>query len=137
MTPISGPSAGRLTVVGEEGIVAYVSNGSWIDGNNMDGFRRCLAEEFSHIYCFNLRGNARTSGEQRRKEKGNVFGEGTRTNIAILFLVKKKNADKVNVISATATSVIPLTGNRNWTTISGFRQYREHEGASGETISPN
>ena len=79
--------------IGEEGIVAYVSNGGWIDGNALDGFRRCLAEEFDRIYCFNLRGNARTSGEQRRKEKGNVFGEGTRTNIAILFLVKKKNAE--------------------------------------------
>ena len=78
--------------IGEEGVVAYVSNGGWIDGNAMDGFRRCLAEEFSNIYCFNLRGNARTSGEQRRKEKGNVFGEGTRTNVAILFLVKKKDA---------------------------------------------
>ena len=78
--------------IGEEGVVAYVSNGGWLDGNAMDGFRRCLAEEFSNIYCFNLRGNARTSGEQRRKEKGNVFGEGTRTNVAILFLVKKKDA---------------------------------------------
>ena len=78
--------------IGDEGIVAYVSNGGWLDGNAMDGFRRCLAEEFSVIYCFNLRGNARTSGEQRRKEKGNVFGEGTRTNVAILLLVKKKDA---------------------------------------------
>ena len=79
--------------IGEEGIVAYVSNGGWIDGNAMDGFRRCLAEDFSSICCFNLRGNARTSGEQRRKEGGNVFGEGTRTNVAILFLVKKKEAE--------------------------------------------
>ena len=78
--------------IGEEGVIAYVSNGGWLDGNAMDGFRRCLAEEFSSIYCFNLRGNARTSGEQRRKEKGNVFGEGTRTNVAIVFLVKKKDA---------------------------------------------
>ncbi|MDE0510345.1 MAG: DEAD/DEAH box helicase family protein [Gammaproteobacteria bacterium] len=74
--------------VGEEGIVAYVSNGGWLDGNAMDGFRRCLADEFSSIYCFNLRGNARTSGEQRRREKDNVFGQGTRTNITILVLVK-------------------------------------------------
>ena len=78
--------------IGEEGIVAYVSNGGWIDGNAMDGFRKCLVDEFSSIYCFNLRGNARTSGEQRRREKGNVFGEGTRTNVAIVFLVKKKDA---------------------------------------------
>ena len=80
--------------IGDEGIIAYVSNGGWLDGNAMDGFRRCLAEEFDRIYCLNLRGNARTSGEQRRKEKGNVFGEGTRTNIAILFLVKKKDAKR-------------------------------------------
>ena len=78
--------------IGDEGIIAYVSNGGWLDGNAMDGFRRCLAEEFSDIYCFNLRGNARTSGELRRKEKDNVFGQGTRTNVAILFLVKKKDA---------------------------------------------
>ncbi len=37
----------------------------------------------------NLRGNARTSGEQRRMERGNVFGEGTRTPVAITLLVKK------------------------------------------------
>ena len=38
---------------------------------------------------FNLRGNCRTSGEQRRKEAGNVFGEGSRTPIAITILVRK------------------------------------------------
>ena len=70
------------------GIVGLVSNGSWLDGNAMDGFRHCLEQEFSSIYVFNLRGNARTSGEQRRKEKGNVFGEGTRTPVSITILVK-------------------------------------------------
>lgn len=70
------------------GIIGFVSNGSWIDGNAMDGFRHCLETEFSSIYVFNLRGNARTSGEQRRKEKGNVFGEGTRTPVSITILVK-------------------------------------------------
>ena len=70
------------------GIVAFISNGSWIDGNAQDGFRRCLVHEFSDIYVLNLRGNARTSGEQRRREKDNVFGEGTRTPISITFLVK-------------------------------------------------
>lgn len=58
----------------------------------MDGLRKCLVDEFTSIYCFNLRGNARTSGEQRRMEKGNVFGEGTRTNIAITLLIR--NPDK-------------------------------------------
>ena len=42
-------------------------------------------------YLFNLRGNARTSGELRRKEKGNVFGSDTRTPIVITILIKNKN----------------------------------------------
>ena len=32
------------------GIVAFVSNGSWIDSSAMDGFRKCLEQEFSSIY---------------------------------------------------------------------------------------
>lgn len=70
------------------GIVAFISNGAWIDGNAQDGMRACLEREFDKIYVFNLRGNARTSGELRRREKDNVFGEGTRTPITITFLVK-------------------------------------------------
>lgn len=76
----------------DKGVVCYVSNGSFIDGNAMNGLRKCLTDEFTTIYCFNLRGNARTSGEQRRMEKGNVFGEGTRTPVAITLLIK--NPDK-------------------------------------------
>ncbi|MBF2754697.1 MAG: DEAD/DEAH box helicase [Gammaproteobacteria bacterium AqS3] len=71
------------------GAIGFVTNGGWIDGNSTDGFRKCLTDEFSKIYVFHLRGNARTSGEQRRKEKGNIFGEGSRTPIAITILVKK------------------------------------------------
>ena len=69
------------------GVVAFISNGSWLDGNALDGFRKCIEEEFSDIYVFNLRGNARTSGELRRKEKDSVFGQGTRTTIVITVLV--------------------------------------------------
>lgn len=71
------------------GIIAFVSNGSWLDGNAQDGFRKTLEKEFSKIYVFNLRGNCRTSGELRKKEAGNVFGLGSRTPIAVTVLVKK------------------------------------------------
>ncbi len=50
------------------GIVAFVSNGAGLDGNAMDGFRKCLEKEFSSIYVFNLRGNQRTSSELSRRE---------------------------------------------------------------------
>ena len=75
----------------DDGILAFVTNGAYIDNATMAGFRQSLMGEYDIIYCFNLRGNARTSGVQRQKEKGNVFGEGSRTPIAIIILVKKKN----------------------------------------------
>ena len=71
------------------GIIAFVSNAGWIDSNAMDGFRKCLEQEFSAIYVFNLRGNQRTSGETSRREGGKIFGSGSRTPIAITLLVKK------------------------------------------------
>lgn len=74
--------------IGDRGIVTFVTNGGWLDAQAMDGFRKRLVEEFNSIYVFNLRGNARTQGEQRRKEKDNVFGQGTRTPICITMLVK-------------------------------------------------
>ncbi|MFR8481322.1 MAG: DEAD/DEAH box helicase [Varibaculum timonense] len=78
--------------IGEEGIIAFVSNNSFIDGTTADGVRLSWAEEFCDIYIYNLRGNARTQGERRRQEAGNVFGEGSRTGVAITLLVKKKDA---------------------------------------------
>ena len=42
--------------IGDQGVVAIVTNGSWIDGNVDTGVRDCLAEEFSSIYVMNLRG---------------------------------------------------------------------------------
>ncbi|MCZ2845124.1 MAG: DEAD/DEAH box helicase family protein [Candidatus Bathyarchaeota archaeon] len=73
------------------GVIAFVSNGAWLDGNSADGFRKSLEKEFSAIYIFNLRGNARTSGEQRRKEGGGVFRDGSRTPISITLLIKHPN----------------------------------------------
>jgi len=70
------------------GIIAFVSNGAWLDGNSTAGFRISIEKEFSSIYVFNLRGNQRTSGELSRKEGGKIFGSGSRTPIAITILVK-------------------------------------------------
>ncbi len=53
-----------------------------------DGFRKCVAQEFSHLYVLNLRGNARTSGEERKKEGDGIFDSGSRATIAIIFFVK-------------------------------------------------
>lgn len=79
------------------GIIGYVTNGSFIDGNSDDGLRACLESEFSYIYVLNLRGNQRTQGEESRKEGGKIFGGGSRTPVAITLLIKKEqNGIKVN-----------------------------------------
>ena len=77
--------------VGTSGVIAYVSNAGFVDANTADGLRKCLAAEFSNIYVFHLRGNARTAVELRRQEKDSVFGQGTRTPIAISVLAKNAN----------------------------------------------
>lgn len=74
--------------IGDQGVVAFVSNGGWIDGNTGDGVRLSMAEDFTDLYVFNLRGNQRTAGEQSRKEGGKVFGSGSRSTVAITVGVK-------------------------------------------------
>ncbi|MBF6072923.1 type ISP restriction/modification enzyme, partial [Nocardia farcinica] len=74
--------------IGNKGIVAFVSNGGWIDGNTADGIRLSLADEYSRIYVYNLRGNTRTSGEQARREGGQIFGSGSRATVAIFIGIK-------------------------------------------------
>lgn len=80
------------------GIVAFISNGAWLDGNAQDGMRKCFEDEFSSIYVLNLRGNQRTSGELSRKEGGKIFGSGSRTPISITFLVKNPKAENKKAI---------------------------------------
>jgi predicted helicase len=83
------------------GIICFVSNGAWLEGNSADGFRKSIEKEFTSIYVFNLRGNARTSGELRQKEAGNIFGSGSRTPISITLLVK--NPEKSQSLDGTET----------------------------------
>ena len=71
------------------GVVAIVTNGGFIDSNSFDGFRKAVAEEFDAIYCYNLRGDQRTSGDISKREGGKIFGSSSRAGVAILLLVKK------------------------------------------------
>lgn len=82
-------ASNRIAASGHGGVIGYVTNGGYIDSNTADGLRKTLADEFHAIYCFNLRGNQRTAGELSRKEGGKIFGQGSRSTVAILLLVKK------------------------------------------------
>ncbi|WAW05090.1 DEAD/DEAH box helicase family protein [Oxalobacter formigenes] len=80
--------------IGNSGVIGFVTNAGFLEANTADGLRQCLAEEFSSIYVFHLRGNQRTSGELSRKEGGKIFGSGSRAPIAISLLVKNPNAEQ-------------------------------------------
>ena len=69
------------------GIVAFVTNGGFIDSKAFDGFRKTLPREFHAVHVYNLRGNSRLSGDSARREGGQVFSG--RVGVAILLLVKR------------------------------------------------
>lgn len=70
------------------GIIGFILNGGFLDASSADGFRKCVAKDFSDIYVINLRGNARTSGETRKKEGDGIFDTGSRATVAICFFVR-------------------------------------------------
>ncbi|WDJ98481.1 DEAD/DEAH box helicase [Xanthomonas campestris pv. incanae] len=75
----------------DNGVVCFVSNGFYVDGKAADGMRKSMTNEFSAIYCFNLRGDQiNTSGETSKAEGGKIFGSGSRSSIAITLMVKNK-----------------------------------------------
>ncbi len=71
-----------------DGIVAFVTSASFLDGQAMDGLRKCLADDFSSIYCFDLRGHTWKGGEAGKKEGGNVFPQGGSPIVVTLFIKK-------------------------------------------------
>ena len=77
------------------GVIGFITNGNWLDNNGLDGFRKCLADKFSSIYVFNLRGSIRgRSGDTAKREGQNIFD--IMTGVAITILVdnpKHKNGN--------------------------------------------
>ena len=74
----------------DDGIIAFVSNSAFLDAKQDDGFRKIVADEFNELWVVDLKGNARTSGERRRQEGGNIFDDKIRVGVAVYFLVREK-----------------------------------------------
>ena len=81
----------------DDGIIAFVSNSAFLDSRQDDGFRKIVAQEFNELWAIDLKGNARTSGERRRREGGNIFDDKIKVGIAIYFLVRRKGAEGFKV----------------------------------------
>ena len=81
----------------DDGIIGFVSNSAFLNARQDDGFRKVVAEEFNELWAVDLKGNARTSGERRRQEGGNVFSDKIRVGIVVYFLVRRKDTDGFRV----------------------------------------
>ena len=84
--------------IGDSGVIGFVTNAGWLEGNAMDGMRKCLAEEFTGIYVLHLRGNQRTQGERSRQEGGKVFGAGSRAPVAITLFVRNPDRQGCKIL---------------------------------------
>ena len=123
--------------IGERGVISFVSNSSFVDGNSADGVRLSLQEEFSQIFIYDLKGNQRTSGERSRREGGKIFGSGSRTGVAITILVKDPtHSDLAEVFYAEAEDYATRQEK-----LDQIRSFRSIEGISNaeafRSITPN
>ncbi|HPF49333.1 MAG TPA: DUF559 domain-containing protein [Caldisericia bacterium] len=79
--------------IGTEGIVAMITNNSFVDGYALDGMRKHLEQDFDKIYVLDLKGNIRKDSMKDGiplGEKHTVFGLAAMVGISISFFVKKK-----------------------------------------------
>ncbi|GAA8115388.1 hypothetical protein Kazakh3194_04310 [Helicobacter pylori] len=116
----------------DKGVLGFVVNGSFIDSKSADGFRKSVAKEFSHLYVLNLRGNARTSGEQRKKQGDGIFDSGSRATIAIVFFVKDKSAPDNTIFYYEVEDYLKREAKLNW--LAGFENL---ESVPFKEITPN
>ncbi len=115
--------------IGEEGIVAFVTNNSFVDGLAFDGMRKHLAQDFDAIYILDLGGNARKG---LKVSDANVFG--IRVGVSInLFVKTKHNPSETARIFYYRTDEL-------WNKNKKFDFLNENENAGNiawQTIQPN
>jgi predicted helicase len=70
----------------ENGVLALVTNRSFLDSRSFDGFRKVVADEFSEISVVDLGGDVREN-PKLSGTKHNVFG--IQTGVAISFMVRR------------------------------------------------
>ncbi|WQU81734.1 DEAD/DEAH box helicase [Helicobacter pylori] len=119
-------------VVKDKGVLGFVVNGSFIDSKSGDGFRKCVAKDFSHLYVLNLRGNTRTSGEERKKQGDKIFDSGSRVTVAIIFFVKDKSAPDNTIFYYEVEDYLKREAKLNW--LAGFENL---DSVPFRAITPN
>ncbi len=81
--------------IGTQGVIAFISNSGWLDGNSSDGIRKTFAKEFSAIWVFNLKGNMRSTDWKR--EGGQIFGAGSQAGVAVLVAARQAGSSSCRI----------------------------------------
>ncbi|PNW33549.1 UNVERIFIED_CONTAM: DNA methyltransferase [Euhalothece sp. KZN 001] len=122
--------------LGNNGIIAFITNSSLLDAVAFDGFRKCIEEEFDFAYFIELGGNVRAiSGRDGIfiSEKHTIFGVSAMTGIVIGFLVKtQQKQEKCQIFYSNPFHVHELRENK----ISYLAQHQFRE-FSFQHLQPN
>ena len=92
--------------IGNEGIVAFVTNNSFVNEITFDGMRRHLEQDFNTIYVLDLGGNVRKNPKLSGTTH-NVFG--IQVGVSINLFVKKQNG-----LSKRDTKIYYATTDQYW-----------------------
>ena len=72
--------------IGVNGVLAFVTNSSFIDAKGFDGFRKAVATEFNELHIIDMKGNVFKSGDKLNLQGGNIFN--VKVGVAIWFFVR-------------------------------------------------
>jgi predicted helicase len=123
----------------DDGVLAFITNRSFIESRTFDGFRKVVAEEFNEIYVMDLGGDVRAN-PKLSGTKHNVFG--IQTGVAISFFVKRHKQKDCKIYYArrpemeTADEKLAFLGNNKAAGI-GFEKVKPDQQANWVDLTNN
>jgi predicted helicase len=100
-------------------VVCFVTNNGFLNGVAFDGFRKHLAQDFTHIYLLDLGGNARKGGG------GSVFG--IMVGVGITLLVRKRSSQQDHAPAVISYYAVDdtLSGRAKLETLAHLESYQQ------------
>ena len=120
--------------LGDEGMIAFITNRNFLDAFGFDGFRKTVAKEFSHIYCVDLGGDVRKD-PRISGTKNNVFG--IQTGVVISFFLKSPNSRRPEGIRYINPFDPLATKEDKFAWLSEHTQYNEQKHLPWQNIEPD
>lgn len=105
--------------IGQEGIIGFVTNRSYLDGRHADGLRKTVAKEFQEIWVIDLRSDVRRN-PKISGTKNNIFG--IQTGVAIGFFVRNPTLEGCEIRHIALDDFMVAIAKRRWLATHPLRQ---------------